>query len=614
MTKRNPTLFDTPLDGKETTPSSEESLADVLSGRHEKEVIRFLEAEHGDLSEEEKMVAIFTLQFLKAGHVCLPTDRSITELGTLLELTPDVIALLPDRHFEISHSKIVGSAADKKPFIKDDRRLYIHRYYKMEQQLKYWIDEKSATDQMSVISDPKEILDQLFDDTPGEINWQKVAVALSVFKPFLIISGGPGTGKTTTVARLLVMHQQLAQEKLKIALAAPTGKAAGRMGEALQQEIQRLDLTDEELQHYPSDAQTIHRLLRGVEERGLLPPARIKKLPYDIIIIDEASMIDLSLMHRLINHLKPATTLILLGDRDQLASVEAGSVFADLCGKKENGFREGTVEKLEKSGIELQNRIQDLSPADDSIVYLTKSYRFDLDSGIGTLADHVKKGVAGKSEVQELFSRFDDLDHLGFNYEKNDFDSLTSQIFERVKLASQINDPEELLAFWKQLIWLTVVRRGLSGSDRLNRLAEQSIATKRTVRMKQGWYAGRPIIVNRNDYDLGIFNGDFGVCVQSESEENSFWVYVQSGSGLKRVRPERLQHVTPAFFLTVHKSQGSEFDSVNLLMPAKDVPILTKELLYTAITRARSSFQLVGSLQLFVKGSNRVTERFSGIS
>lgn len=613
MTKRNPTLFDTPMDGNEFKSNTEESITDVLPGRHEEEVIRFLEAEHGDLEEEEKLVVIFILQFLKAGHVCLPTDRSITELGTLLEFTPDVIARLPDRSFEISDSKIVGKAADKKPFIKDGYRLYIHRYYKMELQLKHWIYEKSAMVQDPAISDPKEILDQLFDDINGEINWQKVAVALSVFKPFLIISGGPGTGKTTTVARLLVMHQQLAEKKLKIALAAPTGKAAGRMGEALKHEMQRLDLTDNELQQYPSDAQTIHRLLRGVEERGLLPPARIKKLPYDIIIIDEASMIDLSLIHRLIKHLKPSTTLILLGDRDQLASVEAGSVFADLCGKKENGFRKETVERLKNSGIDLQNKIQDLSAADDSIVYLTKSYRFDLDSGIGTLADHVKKGVSDESEVQKIFSSFDDLDHLGFNYEKNDFDTLTSQLSERVTLASQISDPEELLAFWKQLIWLTVVRRGLSGSDRLNRLAEQSIATKRTVRMKQDWFAGRPIIVNRNDYDLGIFNGDFGVCIESESEENSYWVYVQSGSGLKRVRPERLQYVTPAFFLTVHKSQGSEFDSVNLLMPAKDVPILTKELLYTAITRARSSFQLVGSLQLFVKGSNRVTERFSGL-
>jgi exodeoxyribonuclease V alpha subunit len=183
-----------------------------------------------------------------------------------------------------------------------------------------------------------------------------------------------------------------------------------------------------------------------------------------------------------------------------------------------------------------------------------------------------------------------------------------------VSLASEITDVPELLDFWKQQIWLTVVRRGLSGSDRLNQLVEQTLATRRTVRMMQGWYSGRPVIVTRNNYELGVYNGDFGVCMGSDGDENRHVVYVQSGAGIKKIRPERLQHFKPAYYLTVHKSQGSEFDTINLLMPQDDVPVLTKELLYTAITRAKETFVLHGSGALFVKGSNKSTERFSGLS
>jgi exodeoxyribonuclease V alpha subunit len=417
------------------------------------------------------------------------------------------------------------------------------------------------------------------------------------------------------VARLLVMHQRSSKKPLRIALAAPTGKAAGRMGEALKAEMKRLSLSDDELRNYPSESQTIHRLLRGVEERGLLPPVREKKLPYDMVIVDEASMIDLSLMHRLIKHLSPDTTLVLLGDKNQLASVEAGSVFADLCGKEGNAFRSETLDKLKAGGIQLsESYAGKMSAAHDSIVYLTKSYRFDADSGIGTLAESVKTGLESAHAVDTVFREYDDIDHVPFSYTKDDFSGMMLNISERVSIASEITDVSDLLDFWKQQIWLTVVRRGLSGSDRLNQLAEQTLATKRTVRMNQGWYSGRPVIVTRNDYDLGVYNGDFGVCMLSGNEENRYVMYVQSGAGIKKIRPERLQHFKPAYFLTVHKSQGSEFDTINLLMPKEYVPVLTKELLYTAITRAKKKFVLHGSRTLFVKGSNSSTERFSGLS
>jgi len=617
MTKRNPSLFDDVPDKDQTGEGLDSDLTDLLADRLEKELIRFLEQEHGEMTTEEKLAVILTVQFRMAGHVCLSINKTVRELGNMLELDSQLMGMLPDRTLQLTESSIIGKPDQETPFVLDGDKLYQHRYFKMERSLKEWINQKSDL-QSSVLSDKKiEILNELFEDEPkdenDEPNWQKVAVLLSAIKPFLIISGGPGTGKTTTVARLLGLHQRSSGKPLKVALAAPTGKAAGRMGEALKAGMKRLNMSDEDLEKYPLESQTIHRLLRGVEERGLLPPVREKKLPYDMVIIDEASMIDLSLMNRLTKHLAPETKLILLGDKNQLASVEAGSVFADLCGKADNLFREETVGLLDTAGIELdRSRFEaDLSTADDSIVYLTKSYRFSSDSGIGTLAEAVNKGITSSEDFNQIVDCFSDVDQKAFNYQKHDFETIIEALTKRVREASSMTDVSALLDFWKMQMWLTVLRRGLSGSERLNQLAEQSLATKRAVRMNQGWYSGRPIIITRNDYDLGVYNGDFGVCMKS-NEEDRFLIHVQSGAGVKTIRPERLQDYKPAFFLTVHKSQGSEFDTVNLLMPKDDVPILTKELLYTAITRAKQEFVLYGDKLMFVKGSVRSTERFSG--
>lgn len=611
MPKEQRSLFDQPGVQRQNSGSGED-LVSLLSSNYEVELLRFLEDEYGKLETNDKLAVIFTSLFMKAGHTCVPENRPISDLGKLLDLDDSLFNRLPDQVLRTATSVIAGPPDSEKPLVSVQNKLYLSRFHKMEIEVKNWIEHKSGGEEEPLNPEHRTVLESLFPYQNHEIDWQKAAVALSLFKNFLIISGGPGTGKTTTVARLLVMHQRISKQDLKIGLAAPTGKAAGRMGEALKNELSKMDLSDSERQRYPSEAGTIHRLLRGVEERGLLPPVRRKKLQYDLIVIDEASMIDLSLMYRLLKHLKPATKLILLGDKDQLASVEAGSVFADLCKKTENGFLPETIDKLNELGIGVKCERKEIKFSDDSILYLTKSYRFDENSGIGTLAEKVKAGFSNSNDLKILTARFNDLNAFPFSYRSEDFNRLMSQITGRVKEASIIRDADELLKFWKSMIWLTVVRRGLSGSDRLNRLAEQSIATKRVVKMRKEWYTGRPIIVNKNDYDLGIFNGDFGVCIESE-EEGSYWVYIQSGAGIKKIRPERLQHVSPAYFLTVHKSQGSEFDHVNLLMPVNDVPVLTKELLYTAITRARKYFELHGNFSLFARASQRKTVRFSGI-
>ncbi|NBC64821.1 MAG: exodeoxyribonuclease V subunit alpha [Bacteroidetes bacterium] len=605
----NPTLFDQLENGASHSSTG----VDMGQGsRHEQEIVKFLVSEYGPLTQDEKDAVMLTSQFMREGHVCMPVDRTQSELINIIDPEHEALKEGKSKRFTFKNSTVIGEPGSEKPLTLVGNRLYFTRFYRYEQYLKNWIQQKSiAGSALDTDADIKKELDRLFREDSQGINWQKTAAALSLIKPFLIVSGGPGTGKTTTVARMLALQQRVSGKPLRVALAAPTGKAAGRMGEALFSELQSLDLSEDQLRQFPDEAQTIHRLLRNVEDRGLLPPVRKKKLAYDMVVIDEASMIDLSLIYRLLTHLRDDTMLVLLGDKDQLASVEAGSVFADLCGKKENIFTQSTVSALGKMGIDIQPSVHPPSESEDSIVYLTKSYRFDEHSGIGKMAQAVKAGIRDKKKTAVLFDQFEDIQHQEFQYEREDFGNMISGLLGRITACADVIDPVDALQFWKRSAWLTVHRRGMSGSERLNRLTEQVLATRRLVKMQNGWYHGRPVMVTKNDYDAGVFNGDLGVCMRDDDGEAM--VYIQSGSEIRRIKPDRLLHVSPAFFLTVHKSQGSEFKQVNLLLPAEQTPILTRELLYTAITRAKSEFRLHGSLTHFISASQKATERFSGL-
>lgn len=581
---------------------------------YERELIRFLEKEYGEISNEIRTCLVFLSLFIKAGHTCLPVDRSPLEWAEILGLDLGDKSLFLDEKMKreaLKSSPIVGSAGDMNPLILTGNQLTFRRFWFYENTAGQWINKIISNKSITGIYDiSPRYLDDFFPEETAGVNWQKVAAALSLIKPFLIISGGPGTGKTTTVARILALHQRLSDERLDIALAAPTGKAAGRMGEALKRELEKLKLSPQELKHFPTEAKTVHRLLSGTEPRGLLPKVEKKLLRHDLIIIDEASMMDLSPMYRLISHLSDHTKLILLGDKDQLASVEAGAVFADLCQKTENGFLPETIQKMKQMGIHFDRPEHVQSGIGDSIVYLTKSYRFDETSGIGRLAELVKNQYQ-ENNPEAVFEVYSDLKHQSFNYQKEDIEYVLKDIKRKIEHCSEMKNHEELLSFWKQSIWLMVLRRGLTGTERMNRLIEERLAMERIVKMDAGWYHGRPIMITQNDYNLGIFNGDLGVALMDD--DGSIWVYVETGSDVKRFKPQRLSHYDPAYFLTVHKSQGSEFDHVNLLLPQADTPVLTRELIYTAITRARKSFSLHGSMDLFETGMRRETQRFTGL-
>lgn len=585
-------------------------------GRYEREMIRFLEKEFGALSESERLATLFTSLFLKAGHTTLPLDKTPREWLSILGANSDEKWELPNEKMdipELKKSKMMGSVGEMTPFTHDGDNLSFRLNKELENSLLQWFTEKSKKIYRSDIS---KYISKIYPNlASNEVNWQKVAVVMSMIKPFLIISGGPGTGKTTTVAKILVLNQMISERPLRIALAAPTGKAAGRMGEALQIELEKLSplLADLglDLSRIPSESMTVHRLLSGTKKRGLLPPVERHFLTHDLIIIDEASMMDLDLMSRLTRHIGGSTKLILLGDKDQLASVEAGSVFADLCQKVENGFRPDTLQLLKEFGLDDTLPVKEQSKLYDAIVYLTKSYRFGQDSGIGQLAEFVKRGGQNSEEISKLFNTFDDIHHHSFSFGKEEIDGILKGIQEGVKTVSKLHSPEEILQFWKKSVWLTPLRSGLTGTERLNRLVEHYLLSDRSIYSEGDWYHGRPVMITENDYNLGIFNGDMGVCVRDK--EGTLWLYVESGSELKRFNINRTSKLEPSYFLTVHKSQGSEFERVNLLLPQKDHSLLTRELIYTAVTRAKSEFKLYGDIDHFLSGISRKTLRYTGL-
>ncbi|TVR18855.1 MAG: exodeoxyribonuclease V subunit alpha [Balneolaceae bacterium] len=582
--------------------------------RYEQEAVRFLKSEFGELTETEILSVVFVSLFNKAGHTALPVHLSPQQWAEWLEIPVEHRAKLPKTSLteeNIGKCRIISRSAQTPLLIEDGLISFQKSRFREKAILQKLASLNSSKSAGLNGVKKKEWLKQLFQQPAEETDWQKTAAALSLIKQFLIVSGGPGTGKTTTVARILALHTKTSEKKLNIALAAPTGKAAGRMGEALNAELQKLGLTDDELQQLPREAKTVHRLLSGTENRGLLPPVDKKLLPYDLFIIDEASMIDLNLMYRLISHVKESATLILLGDKDQLASVEAGSVFADLCSKEKNAFSPETADALFKLGADVTGYITEQSTLDGAIIYLTKSYRFHEESGIGSLAGKVKSGQASKHQLMELFSTSEEIESKPFYFTIADLSQLAAEFADRVKKAENIIEPQHLLAYWKRNSWLTVLRHGLTGSNRLNQLVEEHLAGKRIIRPDNGWYQGRPLIITQNDYNLGVFNGDLGVCLKDE--QGNLNVYIETGSRLKKIHPSRLQHFETAYFLTVHKSQGSEFEHVNLLLPQNDTPILTRELLYTAITRARKTFTLYGNPDLFSAAIQRKTVRFTGL-
>jgi len=582
----------------------------------------FMEQLSGGKAPELFLAAALVSRYRGEGHVCIDLAQLAgQELfgGESAIETPPLESWLA----ALRESPAVGTPEEYRPLILDGSRLYLYRYWDYENRVAARLREDAAwIDPALNESVLKAGLARLFPAADlHKPDRQKVAAALSVMKRFSVISGGPGTGKTTTVAKILALCLEQVHETgtpLRIALCAPTGKAASRLNEAIKHEKDRLDCLGNIRDAIPSQASTIHRLLQTMsgDRSGFRPFDSFSSgfLPIDLLVIDEASMVDLSLLARLLNALRPGTRLILLGDRDQLASVEAGSVLADICGSADCGYSRWLCERLQSlTGESLQADSSPYRPVQDCTTQLLASYRFGKNSGLGTVSRLINEGDATGALNFMQGRGFHDVGCLDLPA----LDELPAALREKVVQGFspylKSSDPAEVLETLNRFRILCALREGPYGIRVVNAIAERLLAEAGLIRADGVWYRGRPILISRNDYNLRLFNGDVGI-VLADPESGELRVFFKDPDGsIRKFPPLRLPEHETVYAMTVHKSQGSEFDEILFILPDRPSPLLTRELFYTAMTRARKHAEIWTRREIFEIGVNSRIQRLSGL-
>jgi len=598
-------------------------MQELLLEAVEQRVLRHLDVQFAMMvagEEPEVMLAAALLsKDAGEGHVCLPLSRLVPDeqMPAALQSCFVLLGESVDWQAVLLRSPAVSGAETQTPMILTGERLYLNRLWRNELTVARFFSETNAPlpcDEAQL----RQTLDGLFSS--GEaIDWQKVAAAVALTRRISVISGGPGTGKTTTVAKLLAALIQLSgEQKCRIRLAAPTGKAAARLTESLGGALQKLPLTEAQLALFPNEASTLHRLLGAQPGSQRLRYHAGNPLHLDVLVVDEASMIDLTMMSRLIDALPPHARVIFLGDRDQLASVEAGAVLGDICTYASFGYTTARAQELARlTGCALE---PDNSPVAgalrDSLCLLQKSYRFGSDSGIGQLAAAVNRG--DRHSTRGVFDgTFTDIEKKSLQsteeYQAMLDDALQGyQYF--LTCVQQQNTPEQVIAAFGEYQLLCALREGPFGVSGLNDRLEQLLVQKRKINRlpHSRWYEGRPVMISRNDSALGLFNGDIGIALD-RGQGLRVWFMMPEGS-VKSVQPSRLPEHDTAWAMTVHKSQGSEFNHAALILPTQLSPVITRELIYTAITRARQRLSLYTDERVLVQAIAARTERRSGLS
>ncbi|WP_455731922.1 AAA family ATPase, partial [Burkholderia stabilis] len=641
---------------------------------------------------------------------------------------------------------------DERPLIVDRHdHLYLSRYFDYERRLADALVAQAGVAVPDESLSPDRLRDSLaryFGPANGEVDWQRVAAIVALTGRVTIVSGGPGTGKTTTVVGVLACLLD-AHPGLRVALAAPTGKAAQRMQEALH--ARAGDLPPELAARLPDTSYTLHRLLGGGGAAGFRHH-RDNPLPYDLIVVDEASMIDVALAAHLLDALAPGARLVLLGDKDQLAAVEAGAVFAELSARP--AFTAGARARIAQAlGIDeaafvaalpvpdeaataavaasavtpanaspsasaamprkpasrqrvdtRQASLFDDEPQDDEVpaaevapslpagpalantrdasdgpawieadelawldavelppfdasdaalasvksmtaalpgepaaasatpapapladcvVWLERNYRFGLDSPIGRLSLAIRSG-----DVQAALDALPVDDAAAASFLDDAGDTLAPSTVERLArrfgayldalrdvLAAPVPDPLPLFDALNRFRILCATRSGSRGAEHVNALVASHVRHAARVPLAVGahWFTGRPIMVTRNDYALGLFNGDIGIALPDAHGVLRVWFRRADGTA-RAVSPAALPPHETAFALTVHKSQGSEFDEAALVLPASFGRVLTRELVYTAVTRARTRVQVIGPRRVLAQAVATRTQRDSGLA
>ena len=572
------------------------------------------------------LAAALVAQLEGRAHSALPLGELLAGPDTLLAWPPDAVqalrSALAASGLDQAHCKTewhatpvveMGPSDDSgtSPLVLDGELLYLRRYWRYESRVAAQIRQRTGPAAQATPPDAaaaSTLLDQLFgsaaSDSDPDPDWQRQACQVAMRSRFSIVTGGPGTGKTYTAARLLVLLQSLhpGPQPLRVALAAPTGKAAARLRQSIQQALQGLREQAGSMLNLGAwvdqldPARTLHALLGTQPGTRRFRHDAAQPLEVDLLLVDEASMVHLEMMAQLLEALPARARVVLLGDKDQLASVEAGAVLGDLC--------------------------QSPALAAQTVV-LRKSHRFD--GPIGQLALAVNAGDAAGA-LEQLPAKGDGPARWWPTAEPAALLAVALDGY-RAYLAlvaaghaeGQAFEPwarEVLLAFDRFRV-LAALREGPWGVAGLNSAIERALAEAGLLQRRGEWYRGRPIIVTRNDAALGVFNGDVGLVLGApggDGSDSRLRACFLDGDTLRSVAVGRLADVETAFAMTVHKSQGSEYAHVLLVLPDQDAPVLTRELVYTGITRASQAFTLACKHPtVLVQAVARLTRRVSGL-
>ena len=681
-------------------------------------LIRELSEEQGESPQPlVLLLAALTSHQVGRGHVCIDLATLLADAGHALALPPEepthtglseaeaanLQGLYPQELLSrvqltdclaaLQGSLAVSDGSVPTPLVLNGTRLYLRRFWRYEQRIADGIQQRLALP--STLADPQSVaaqtlstaLNTLFRSTEP-VDYQKLACALAARNRFAVITGGPGTGKTTTVVNLLAALQAVAGKsperagrKYRIRLAAPTGKAAARLNESIGGAVSKLPLADlpgtVQLDDIPTKVTTLHRLLGSRPDTRQFRHNQDNPLLVDILVIDEASMVDVDLMASVFNALPANAQLILLGDKDQLASVDAGAVLGELCQRAPDGhYLPDTVQWLKAiTGTNLPENLQDPKgqPLDQAVAMLRKSYRFAEGSGIRQLAEAVNTNTLNDSMLQQARrAGFEDVVWLNGRTVKPSLEdtqalicrhavsgspegfhnngegrtdgnsqSLPPPVGYRHYLSLMQNhslDSNSTTEQWDELARsvleafsdfqvLCALRRGPWGVEGLNELIAHHLLAQKLIPRAEGWYAGRPVLITGNDYNLGLMNGDVGITfslppgadAQASGEQPKSLLRVafptSDGSGdIRWISPSRLQQLETVYAMTVHKSQGSEFNHTCLVLPDRLSPVLTRELVYTGITRAKNWFSLItGDASVFSDGVGQRVVRASGL-
>jgi len=570
---------------------------------------------------EEKLIrpyAYFLSKNLLEGNICIPIDEPfIRKSESPYQEICTIKELKGLKYLVSTHQDIIA------PFIIEGNKLYLHRYFRYEsiivKRIKALVlnGNKKSSERMQLLSKKIDLIHSFNADYPIEANtndnlkidWQIVAVLQALLQDFSIITGGPGTGKTTTLAKVLSILYSL-EPTARVALTAPTGKASMRMYESLTQT--NLNVGDEILNLFKQlKPSTIHSLLGYQRDSVNFKFNSTNPLPFDWIIIDEASMIDVPMFAKVLDAMSENCRIILLGDKDQLASVEAGSLLGDFCLslKKMNQFNENRATWI-NSFIKNDNRKITANYTDatnsllaNNIIELKFSHRFNIEGGIGKLSHAVLTNNI--SVIEEYIYQNKD---AYINIDTTANEKIIAQFCFGYKDFIKETDIKEALKKLNNLRVLVAVREGERGLYAINKKIELELSKLKLITIDHEFYENRPVMVTRNMYQLGLMNGDVGIIRGGRIH------FDLAGEGIRSFLPAYLTDAETVFAMTIHKSQGSEFNDILIVLPeGKESPLLTRELLYTGITRAKKRVTIQGEKDSILEAAGATVKRVSGI-